>query len=125
MIVGASGITVNETANQCAPREGPKAVAVPLDFTAVASIDLDYSMLQEGNFSQLQGFYVDNSASAVPLTINILSTRQSITVKGHTQGYYTALSQNPIRLNFQSAGGVRLGVWMLNFPVAVAQWATQ
>jgi hypothetical protein len=124
MIVDTAHTTISHTANQCAPREGPKALSVPLDFAAAAQIDLDYSMLQPDRFEQLQGFYIDNSANASSVSITIPSTGQKMTMKAHRQGYRTCISQNPIRLQFNSAGGVMVGVWLLNFPVASFEWDT-
>lgn len=125
MIVNTAQVTINHTANQCAPREGPKTLAVPLDFTGgITTIELDYSMLQPNTFEQLQGMYIDNSGNGQSLTITILSTQQKIVTKANRQRYVTVLSQNPIRLKFQSTGGVEVKVHLLNFPVASAEWET-
>ena len=52
------------------PREGPKAVPLPFDFTAYASQSVDLLDLQQrGLISAVQAVFVDNSANSAALVI--------------------------------------------------------
>jgi len=116
--------------NQVIPQGGPKAIPVILDFANGGSpiippdaITLDYSNVQAlGRFDLLQGFFVDNSNNGSALTITIEGTAHRIIIPATSQAWMPALCMNPVKVSFQSAGGVAVKVYLLNFPVAPAVW---
>ena len=114
-------------ANAQIPAEGPKCVPLTLDFTAASTYTLDYGNMMERAFiSMIQTVYIDAKDSAVTFTLTVPRTGQILTVKPHTQGYYPVLCPNPVTLQFDCAGGPsNLGVFLINVPIAPAQWATQ
>ncbi len=112
--------------NQTAPKEGPNAVPVPLDFSTEASHTLDYSSQQQnGSFSMLQAVFIDNAFGGAALTILVESTGQRIVCPALSQGFFTVLSANPVKLTFSvpAVHGSAVKVFMLNFPVSNAVWS--
>src|SRR5574337_710353 len=90
--------------NQQIPNEGSKAVPVLLDFTVSNQYTLDLQNIQSRGFlSMIQTMYIDMSASDVPMIVNINGSQQNITAKGRTQGYYTVMCPNPVKLTFTCA----------------------
>jgi hypothetical protein len=105
------------------PEGGPRCIPLPLDFGAVPQYTLDYTnMQQRGFFSMVQSVYVDNSNSTTILAITVQGSQQILKVPPGAQGYFPLLVPNPIRLQFDSAGGVVVTVILLNFPVAGILW---
>lgn len=111
------------------PSEGPKFARVALDFVSNNnySLDLQSWQAQGGSLSMIQSLYIDNSGNDTPMTIAFQGSNQQITVKGRTQGYFSAISPNPPKLLFSSNGATGPGVvFLLNFPTGAGQqWATQ
>jgi len=100
------------------PSEGPKCVPITLDFTSVTTLELDYGNMQSRGFLNMcQTLWVDNSLSAVILSIQIPVTGQTIKVPAGVQGYFTCLCPNPIHMIFTSSGAVVCQVTLCNFPV--------
>lgn len=109
--------------NQVVPAKGPKAIPIILDFSVDTEFQLDYSNVQaQGRFELLQGLFVDNSNNGSALTITIEGTAQRLIVPATSQAYLPVLCQNPVKLSFDSAGGVSVKAYLLNFPVAPAVW---
>ena len=73
----------------------------------------------------IQTMYIDMSASDVPMIVNINGSRQNITAKGRTQGYYCVLAPNPVKLTFTCAGGpLGVVVYFINVPIPGVVWPT-
>lgn len=106
------------------PPEGPRTLAVGLDFTQASQYSLDLQNLQQRNFfSMLQGLFVDNSQNPASLTINFPNTGQNLIFEAGTQAYITTLCQNPAKLVFISSGDVSaVVVYLLNYPVTNDVW---
>jgi hypothetical protein len=109
------------------PSAGPSAVPVPLDFSVSDTYSLDYSNSQRlGRLQLCQTVFIDTSQTDTPFSISFDGTGQILTVPGRTQGYYSVLAANPLKMNFSCPGGNALvSVILMNFPVANAQWKTQ
>lgn len=100
------------------PEEGPKCIPIPLDFSVATVYTLDYMNFQQlGRFSMLQTVYVDNSLNAAKLNITIPALNQVLKIPAGVQGYFPILCPNPIKLSFDSTGGVLCQVILLNFPI--------
>lgn len=106
------------------PPEGPRALAVGLDFSATTQYSLDLQNIQQRNFfSMLQSLFVDNSLNPSSLTINFPNTGQNLIFEAGEQAYIGVLCQNPAKLVFTSAGNVAgIVVYLLNYPVTNEVW---
>lgn len=128
--IDSSRLIQCSTDNQLTPSEGPKAIAILLDFaTLIAAgenpvLELDYSNQQvQGRFSLMQSLYADNGDNGSPLVITFESTQQRLIVPANSQAYLAVLSQNPLKIRFESAGNYVVPVHLLNFPVAPCVWS--
>jgi hypothetical protein len=107
-----------------APAEGPKALPVSLDFAALPLYTLDFGHQQTTQqFSVFQSIYIDNSRNGSSITMIVQGTGQVITCPASSQGYFAVLCQNPISLQFTTAGNVIVPVFLCNFPIAPAVWS--
>ena len=105
------------------PDGGPRCLPLPLDFAANAEWVLDYGNMQQRNFlNMVQSVWVDNSLNGSILAITVPGTNQVLKVPPNTQGYFPLIVPNPLKLVFDSAGGVLCQVILLNFPVAGFMW---
>jgi len=99
------------------PVGGPKCVPINLDFSVSTTYNLDMSNVQSrGFFDMVQTVWVDNSLSDVILTITVPNTQQTLKIPAGIQGYFSVLAPNPVRMQFDSTGGVVCQVTLLNFP---------
>lgn len=112
--------------------EGPRAIPVPLDFTASASYQIDLSQIeQQAKMSMVQTVYVDLSGIDTQVTILVAGTGQLLTLKGRTNGYYPVLCPNPSKLFVTSIAGVLppgtppVPMFLVNVPILCQVWATQ
>lgn len=121
MVLDSNQLIQCNLKNQTVPPEGPLSVPIRLDFTVDTTFSLDYTPQQKA-FSILQGIYIDNRANGSAIQLDVAGTGQTITCPANSQGYFTVLSTNPIKLTFTSLGGVALNVFLLNFPVSNAVW---
>jgi hypothetical protein len=100
------------------PAEGPKALPIALDFSANSTYVLDYTNMQQRNyFGLVQTLWVDNFGNGSTLIITIPAVAQRIVVPAGVQGYFTCICPNPIKMQFDSAGGTVQQVTLLNFPI--------
>lgn len=122
--INSQQLQIGLTQNSLLPDEGPKIIPVDLDFTVSDSYFFDGELVQAQNklIQILQSIYADNRANTIPLTMVIEGSRQRIDVPAATQGYYTVLSPNPIRITFTSIGGAAVRVHLLNVPVPGSTW---
>lgn len=121
--------------NQQIPHEGGKALALPiLDFSQANQFFMDAELLgQLGFMSMVQTIFIDMSTSDISLQVTFNGSQQVIVAKGRTQGYYTCMAPNPVKLTFLCPGGpgldpttgrVGIRIWLLNVPIAGLVWAT-
>jgi hypothetical protein len=109
--------------NQIVPNEGPKAVPLFLNFAAATDFTLDMTEFQERKFLEMvQTIYVDCSLSASDLTVTFGKSNQKIVAKAGTQGYYPVLVPNFTSIDFSSAGGVLIPVFLVNVPIPGLVW---
>lgn len=112
---------------QAYPAEGPKAIPVLLDFSAQDGYLLDFSNQQSRDFiSSAQTLFIDNTGiGSDTMTVTMEGTGQVLTILANTQGYYPILCGTIIRITFESASASNVvKVFVLNIPVAPAQWRT-
>ena len=106
------------------------AMPIAFDFANDASQILTKEFEQE--FTELkipyiQSVYIDNSLDADALTLAVNGgTQQSITVKGHTQGYYPlALAQGNSSITVSSTGSTETKqLIFFSMIVPPCSWAT-
>lgn len=120
---GMSFVTLERTLGM--PQGGPKCIPVLLDFTVQDSYSIDLSNLGIRSFiDMVQTVFVDLSTSAIGMTVDCPTSRQTLKIKPGTQGYYPILCPNPIKLTFTCVGGpADAKVELLNFPVPPGQWS--
>jgi hypothetical protein len=126
-VVDPNGLRAQALDNQEIPDEGGKSLAVFLDFSAQDTFGLDVSLLmQRGIISMLQTLFVDMSNTDQPLQIFFEGSRQTITCKGRTQGYYSVLAPNPVKMTLRCPGGpLGLQLYLINVPIPGVVWPTQ
>lgn len=127
VLINSNQLQVSQIRNQVVPSEGPKAVPVLLDFSNTDTWDVDVSQLQQlGFLSMVQSLYVDMALSDNPMVCSVNGIGQKLVFKPGTQGYYTILCPNPVKLEFKSTqGGVQIQVFLINTPIAGATWPTK
>lgn len=126
LVFDTSKVSILAIDNQFIPKEGPKAIPLFLDFTLADSFILDFVMRQQQGFmSMVQTLFIDASGTDKPVVVTIGGTNQIITAKGRTQGYYSALIPNPVKLTVTCIGGpIGLQIFLINVPVPGVVWPT-
>lgn len=105
------------------PPEGSRAVPLTLDFTNVTLYVLDLqNFIARNLISMVQAIFVDNSANASPISINMPNSSQTIIIPSNAQAYMSVLAPNPAQFNFATQGGVVVPVTLLNYPVTNCVW---
>jgi len=100
------------------PPQGPRAVPIALNFADFDTYNLDYSNMQnQGFLSMCQTLWVDNYANGQVMTITIPASQQTLKIPAGVQGYFPVICPNPIKMTFNSTGGVACQVALLNYPV--------
>jgi hypothetical protein len=124
LIINQQGLSTQSVNAQKIPDEGPKSIAIPLDFSQGTQYTLDLQNLIQRNFiSMIQGIFLDNSANNATLSVQFASTGQTIKIAPNRQGYRIVLCPNPVNsITFTSTGGVAVSVNLLNFPVTNSDW---
>lgn len=114
------------------PGEGPRAIPVNVLMGTVQQWIGDLRQFTDkGTVSQVQSVWIDNSQSDNAVSISFTGiTNQNITVKGRTQGFYTAICPNPIGIEItmpNAVGGqsIPVSILLLNYPVSQTWWSTQ
>lgn len=123
-----SGISLSNFAypvsNVIVPQGGPKCVPAVLDYTNVATIDIDgQSIIDAHAIEYIQGVYIDNAKNPVAFSL-IMNTGQVITVAPNSQGYFPILVQNPPKMtaNCAQAAGRLVNVIFYNVPIVTGVW---
>jgi hypothetical protein len=124
MILNQQALSAQSVNGQKIPDEGPKSIAVPLDFSQATTFTLDLqNLMQRGFISMIQGVFLDNSANPATLAISFNGAGQTIKIAPNRQGYRIVLCPNPVNsIVFSSTGGVAVSVNLLNFPVTNSDW---
>lgn len=123
--INANALSYSGIVNQRLPCEGPKALAVKLDFSgSVKTYILDMLMLQQQYvLSLIQTLFIDMSGASNDMTVTINGSNQTIKAKAGTQGYYAVLCPNPPKLTFSvAANGDIDTVYLINVPVTGSVW---
>lgn len=123
-LANTPGVNQTTILNALVPPEGPKSLAVQLDFTTVASIIVDLTITTaQGKISTVQMVFADNSANTAPLAIAVSGTSQTIRVPAGAQGWFPVVATNRPKLTFSSpAGSPVITCLLLNVPVAQGYW---
>lgn len=126
-LIDYNSLQVSLLQNQVVPPEGPRTVPIRLDFGNTGEIDVDLGQLQQRGFlNMVQTIFVDMNGAPNNLLINVNGTGQQIVCKVNTQGYYTILCPNPVKISFVSTqGGPIISAFLCNSPIPGAVWATQ
>jgi len=127
-LINSNQLSVSTPMSQYLPEEGPRAVPMILDYSSVTEWVLDMELLQSMAFvSMIQSIYVDTSdLTAGNLNIIIGGSGQVLKIPFDTQGYYSALVPNPVRITFQydtPGTGELARVQLINVPVPGASWS--
>ncbi len=112
--------------NAQVPREGPRALSLPLlDFSVASSFTFDgQNLMDNSRISMVQTMYLDARNAQSPITV-LVGGVQTIVVKPQTQGYYPVICPNPCNIVFSCADNLsKVNVQLLNVPVAPGQWVT-
>lgn len=130
----ASILTTYSIANAQLPPggEGPRALAVALNFTGGATsafIDLTQQTQPPAQLSIIQGMFVDNSLGTVVLRMQQQQSRQVIAIGAGQQMYVPVLSTIPPQFNFVGANnaspGIFVPVFFYNVPISPLAWGPQ
>ena len=109
--------------NALVPKEGPRTILTPLDFTASASILIDFTQAYENtSFSVVQSVWVDNFANASPVVFTVASTGQTIEVPANAQGVFPVIAAIRPKITITSAGNVIVPCLWLTVPLPVGVW---
>lgn len=104
-------------------QEGPRVMPLLLNFGLATSFLLDLKIAQQqARLSFVQTIYVDNTASAVPFTLQSQTVRQIIQIPAGGQGFVPVLEIESPVFTASSTGGVIVPIFLLNFPVSPAVW---
>jgi hypothetical protein len=120
--------TINSTFqpvfNAAVPKEGPKAIPLVLDFTAVQTIQVDLTQQQQSaRISFLQGAFIDNSQNMSPLSIQSGQSQQVVTIPPQSQAFMPLLLPNPPIFNAATLGSAKVTIIVLNVPMDIAVWS--
>ena len=111
--------------NGYAPKEGPKALPVPFDFSSVGTMSFDLLLENtEGILQFVQSVYVDNSDNPGPLTITFAQTRQRLIVPANSQGNYPVICPDQTQVTMSSpVNASAVGrIILMNVPMPYTQW---
>lgn len=127
-ILSPQALPILQTQNQYVPDEGPKGIPLFLSFTdgTTNEFDLDLEQWQsQGWLSMVQCIYIDMSQATSPLTVSLAGGFQNIVAKVNTQGYYSVLCPNPVKIKFLGTANMgKVTVILVNVPIAGHAWAT-
>jgi hypothetical protein len=106
------------------PGEGPRAVAVTLNFTNTPTINIQGLLaVTTGKISFIQGAYIDNGSNTAALNLTVLTTGQRVTIPAGGQGYYPILTaQTPNIIASTTQAAVEVGIIFYNVPLQAQQW---
>ena len=115
--------------NGMVPKEGPKVLTYPFDFSSGSGTLEDDLLLENTNgvIQFVQSVYVDNSANPNPLTILFRITRQKIVIPANAQGIWPVFSidQTQFQLSTTVNANAVGTLIFLNVPMPLTQWGPQ
>lgn len=114
--------------NGYAPKQGPKALPVTLDFSEKAEQAFDLVLENtEGVIDYIQSIYVDNSDN--PNTVEFIFgvTNQRLVVPAGAQGNWPVIAPSQTRIFTRSTVDpkARVNVLLMNVPMPYTQWGPQ
>jgi hypothetical protein len=110
--------------NSQMPKEGPKCVNLPLDFTEQTEITVDFTMASmQAIISLVQTLWVDNSQSAFPIEFTVTGTGQVIRVPAGAMAVLPVIAIAKPKIVVDSASGLIIPVLFLNVPLPSAVWS--
>lgn len=113
-------VTRYATFNAVLPPEGPLSYRFPLDFSKVASVEVDMTgPITAEELSYINGAYVDNYDNANPLEIKVANSMQRIRIPAGKAAYVPLMVTGAavVTCSTPSAPGLIVPVYMVNFPV--------
>jgi len=113
-----------QTSLGVAPKEGPMAIPLTLDFTAQNTYTYDATAQQMNGqrISIFQTIFVDNSLATVPLSITVANTQQTVKIPGGSQAYIPISCTSKLSVTFASTSGLVLYAEILNIPMNGMVW---
>jgi hypothetical protein len=111
-------------ANVVVPAGGPKVVPINVDFTVVASVNLDgQSIVSQGKIEYLQGVFIDNSANINNVSLTMSTTNQVIICPKKSQGYFSIMVPDPPVIVAATPIGIIIPMFFYNVPIQPAVWS--
>lgn len=106
--------------------EGQRVIG-PFLFTFTNSAPIAVNLRAQMENSLLISFgktiYVDQSQNPNPVLVNFAN--HTMLIKGNTQGWYPIISQRPIQFQISCAAAAGFSqLWIANYDISPAQWAT-
>lgn len=110
--------------NVVIPREGPRCLAVTLNFTNTDAITIEGLLpVTTGKISYIQGAYIDNGDNPEQLTIVVKTTQQRLIIPAYGQGYYPILfSPVPDCVVSTTQAALRVYIHFYNVPIQSQFW---
>ena len=110
-----NGYLANPVFNALVPSEGPRIVTVAFDFTVAPAYYVDFQLLiQSGKMRCVASCFVDNSANAAELLINVQGTNQTLKVPANAQGTFPLYCIAIPRFTLSTAGSALVTVLFSN-----------
>lgn len=118
------------TFNGFAPRQKPKAMFVPLDFSAAsgsngAPIPIDLELVEtEAWLEFVQAVFIDNTLTDKVFTLSATISQHTLTLSGGKQAYLPILAPEKAKFiaTLSAADTHLIKVQFLNFPVPAIVW---
>lgn len=104
--------------NALVPKEGPKSVFLPLDFTTVSEVLVDFTQAYEKTvMTVVQTVWCDNSANSVPVSFTVQGTGQTVIVPAGAQATLPVIAAIRPKITVENSGGGILPCIFLNVPL--------
>lgn len=122
-LANTPGVNQTSVLNALVPPEGPKSVAVPMDFTNTDTVIVDFTITTaQVKISTVQMIYADNFNNPARLDISVSGTSQVIRIPAGRQGWFPVVATNRPKFACTTTPGVIVTVLFLNVPVAQGEW---
>lgn len=111
--------------NGLAPLQGPKALRFDIDLSAATSLEFDLAKEQDANqLKFVQAIFVDNSATASQLTIEVNGIPFTLKIPPSAMGVFPFIHSGHCRCKFSRAAVAPnlTPVIFLNVPMAYMIW---
>lgn len=107
--------------NALAPKKGPKAIRLDLDFSAVTSIEVDLTKEQDAEMIEfIQAMWIDNYVGARRIDIVIQGVPMPLKVPALSSGMFPIIHPGHFRATFSVSAimATPVAVIFLNVPMA-------